>query len=729
MAKGKFVIPIVAFSLILSSPMAYADENNLVSIAGVQKDISNIDMVSKAKAMEIAINAFPEMKNYKNIEEELVDNYGLDLHKVWKIYSKDDEKFNIYVNAASGEVENFCLNKKYVEGRNYVPRYTKNECKSLAEKLIMNLNPSKFKETVYKDISVNTNYYESGIKNPVLYTFYYPRIIDGTSYVNDGFRVTIDATTGQTVDYEYKWSYFINNDDLIKLDDAKEKFKEYAQPRLMYIRSFGNTSGSQSNLKLIYSIPLGVYYNTNFNGIDAVTGEAVDFDGNGTKVYVERLENDSDKNDSSEVESTHLNLSNDDYKDAVKIVLDEIGKYNISLKDYSSKISDFDKNLDGKGTRAFILQWNNNNDDKSFIKAVVNADTGKIQELNCVNQSLSWQKPENADWENSLKNAEEFVKQNLSDKKNELIFIGSKPKEGKSGSGMYNFTFIRVADSSNQALFPENYVSVSVDKTSGNVTGFSYKWEDIQFPVFDKVIDQEKASEIYLNSTGLQLNLKNLSNNVDDSNTGKLVYEAIPENVAYIDAVTGKIKDYNGNDYKKETSNNNLTGIQLDNKIQHQAEIFNDIGIIKINENMNFNSNISKVKFIKMLVELNGTNQLVNDDNINERNYDYYVEEAKKLGWIEEKSDIDTNSTLTRQEAAGILVKFMGYDDLNKVKSLVKTDFKDLNKFDKSYVIPAGILKSLNIMDTNSSNNFEPTRKVTISEAIDTIYKTLLKLK
>jgi hypothetical protein len=236
-------------------------------------------------------------------------------------------------------------------------------------------------------------------------------------------------------------------------------------------------------------------------------------------------------------------------------------KYGIAIDSNDKYITSLSNNLNGLNQKVFTISWSKDSEEEKFsFNISVNLDTGKVlgfhysknRTENTINNDNDSTKTE-LTWQDGKNRAIAFVKSKFPQFLGNISLMENEPtKSGKLGDDSYYYSFWRTV---NGVLYPENNVNIVVDKNNGEVVGYGYRWEYIDFPDATMgIIDVKAAADIFINQIGLKLNSRTYgsdiksNNNSNTINSDILVYEANSTNAAYIDAYTGKLKDINGED-------------------------------------------------------------------------------------------------------------------------------------------------------------------------------------
>lgn len=129
--------------------------------------------------------------------------------------------------------------------------------------------------------------------------------------------------------------------------------------------------------------------------------------------------------------------------------------------------------------------------------------------------------------------ADAFIKKVSSE-----YFSQVKYFENKNGNLMditYSFDYTRIV---NGIVFPSNYINVSVNSDTGEVTSYNAVWsDDAVFPSADKLISKEEAQKAYIDKLGIEL----YYNLITEDGKNKVYPVYSPKTpFSYIDAITGE---------------------------------------------------------------------------------------------------------------------------------------------------------------------------------------------
>ncbi|KRQ86095.1 hypothetical protein ABG79_02129 [Caloramator mitchellensis] len=282
------VFPIDAFTgEIVKNNIIYANEKSMGGKGGdaqvlTPQEIKAIDenknLISKEKVEEILSNKFGLTGEFKN--EYLSLSYDMYTNRyVWSVgYSKNaDDKLKYYylsasIDAVTGEILYYSKGYPYIEEKDKTPKYSKEECRKIAEDFIKSMQPDRFNQTKYKE---NIEY--NGTNQ---YYFSYVRIHQNVSVLNQGFNLGVNPYDGQIISYSMNWSdvIFPSIEGVISKDKALEILFSKNPFGLNYVRYYDYSKMVSYSTKLVYT-----FKSSSFN-IDAKTGDMLDYNG---KIVIE----------------------------------------------------------------------------------------------------------------------------------------------------------------------------------------------------------------------------------------------------------------------------------------------------------------------------------------------------------------------------------------------------------------------------------------------------------
>lgn len=674
-------------------------------------EIANKFNILKEQAIDTAAKIMPDMRDITSVKVDLIDDWGRQGSKLWNVMLSPENNSsglseNVNVDVNTGEVRSFGVTKNYsLIKKIFLPTYTKEEMKKIVENKILELQPKLINQIECVGITSDNKNSLDGLKAPISYTFNYSRKIGKQLYNRDGFKVIINSYDGTISYYEFSWlnENLPDVNTILSIDKAGEEFLKYGEPRIMYVRPWiVNNTEENRKLKLIYSIVNGPYYYFDFNAIDAKSGKPLNSQGKETNVYSQRIGEVSKLSVNKKIEKLQHPINENDAK---LIAIKEALKYNISVDSNDDYKSTYTDNWFGLPQKAYNISFTKKSETSAFsFNATIDLLTGCVLEFHYGNDKLTTNistgsaiNTSSVSWQDGKNRAIAFVKSKFPQFLGSIVLMENEPNfAGKSGEFDYYYSFWRTV---NGVLYPENNLNILVDNKSGNIEGYGYRWEFIDFPEIGKdIITEDTAANIFINQIGLKINYLS-----DAVGNGVFAYGPIANEAAYIDAYTGKIKDNKGNDVVDLSQKYDL-GVSTN--YPREVNIFNELGIIDGNEKTNLDNNITIGRFVKMLVMLNGDSSSISSGAA-PNSFDKYSNSAINMGWIKDKGNYNSDILLNLNDMTDILMRIASID-----KS-AKTSGEDAIIF----------LKGLNII---KDGNYNWNRNISLRDAINAIYNSII---
>ncbi len=240
--------------------------------------------ITKEKALEQIKKYVPVDSRYKLNDSSLYGGQKME-DAVWSFsWSFNDKENNTYsyiygtVDAVSGEVRSFGVNDSENEYKsNVIPKYTKEQCKKIAEDFLKSIQPVKFITSEYRE----QNEYNYGDPDNIPnYNMNYIRKENGISVPFNNLNATVSTYTGKVTNFYMNWQNlsFPEAKDIISLEDAYKKLYEKHNLVLNYARMYNHERFNESTtIRLIY-MPDNYY-----GMIDAKSGQFIDYNGKPVK--------------------------------------------------------------------------------------------------------------------------------------------------------------------------------------------------------------------------------------------------------------------------------------------------------------------------------------------------------------------------------------------------------------------------------------------------------------
>ena len=639
------------------------------------------------------------------------NNYGT--KATWYFnWSTDDSSKTVYVNC-DDEAHITYMGSYDNERSNGMPDKTAEEITPAAEELLYRLFPEAKGHVVLK--SANYQYYRAS------YRFLYRRIENGIEMPDNYIYLTIGVNDGSLVNADCSWNYTAkipSADKLIGADKAKEKIDEKLDMVLRYYVGYDNDGNEKVFLAYsptMYYIAADaksgkLYTKKNYWGDDPEMKEAADEDMNATgnadngRGYEAKL-SDAEIKRIAELENL---ISSDD---AVKIIRnnkyllveDTVNSVTANLREYKGKYTWYITLRDNRPE-----DYENNDYYRAYASASVDASTGKILSYSSSIKSLYYYEDQDIDqikFNYSKKQCkgifEEFVKSVESEKFAQVKLTSSDnsvdfyDNYGKLYVLAYGFDYTRYNDG---IPFASNGISGAVDRISGKVYSYYVNWADAEVPSAKGVIGEAKAFDAYMGYEGFDLvyeivnKYENTGSIYGDGNEQivRLVYRTAIS-PAFVDAFTGKQINYNGEEYeviRTDYKYNDIAGTKYEKAIK----ILADMGVGLPGESFEPSKKITADELATL------------------------IEKMPVLGYRDLSEILSGDKSLSRQEAAKVMITVMGLDPIAKL-DIYKLSYKDKKDVAKGYTGYVAIAGAMGLFGDAKAKKFKPKTALTRGEA------------
>ncbi|MGI6777351.1 MAG: S-layer homology domain-containing protein [Acetivibrionales bacterium] len=692
------------------------------------------------QGLEKAIKA---AKRLFDIPEDYKFDYsvGTDREKtVWYLDWRDEKGLDGSVNVSVdeyGTIISYNKYKPYKPGdsdRNRFPKVSNAEAKNLAESFIKKVNPDALSQVEYREENQNSirdrEYYMSFI-----------RMVNGIPFYNNNIRVSVDKETGEILGYYYNWSedaVFPSPAGVISIEDAQNAYKQKLGVSMIYKYGMDN-----ENIR-IYTVYTPMYSNDAY-AIDAFTGEKTEISNNYYISYDEGVAQKSmEAADAAGSGRSDVTLTPEELE-AIKKVSSLITANKAEKIARDSDILELDNNF--KLTNSSLsrswpdrdsFNWYLNfskepTDEDSFYRYVsvtIDAVNGEINNF-YISRPYNQDEKANYNMNESKAEVEKFLKgfkpEAFSQTEYYEVYNSGYVPLREEEQKYFSFRYTRKV---NDIPFPSNGITVGFDAVSGKVTDFYMEWFGDGFTALGDTMSMEKAYEQLFGQIGLELQYKYKNNRQDD--TVLRAASAAPEvQLVYalklgkpydIDAFTGILLNYNGEEYK-ETKVPEYSDIEhcfAKNQIMALAEY----GIYLEGTQFKPNEHITQKDFFALLSKVvdryygpvikSGSSEKVIDDMYNN---------LIRLGIVtsEEKAP---GVPVSREDGVKFLIRALNYDEVADIKGIYKSIFKDEGQMNPDLTGYIAIASGLGIVNGNSGY-FRPKDNVTRAEAAVLIYNYL----
>ncbi len=610
-----------------------------------------------------------------------------------------------------------------------IPKYSMEQAYKIAEQFVNRLNPKLMDQ--FEVNKTNAYGYNGG------YSINYIRQVNGIEFRNNNINLSVNSYTGKVISYSCNYSKDTKFEDaskIISLNQAQKAFAEKLGLKLVYNVKYDNEK---------YETYLSYIPKATNKYIDAVTGEIETTTDN--RMYETASSSLDQKMAVMNAAGVVSNIAlTPDELDAVNDISNLITKDDADKKLRS--ISNLSLDSTFKLTNAYLgKDWRNSNslawtltytkvldESKKLTREVqitVDAKTGALIEF-----WGNYVSPTGAIPQKSAEQAKAICDETLKTLMPDLyakvkyddsnIKYDSKPEDG------YSFKYIRIE---NGIECPDNYISISYDNLSGNISSFYTYWtKDLKFNDPKNIISVEEANKVMFNKIGY--NIQYIPDDSDSEETVAMDYKLGISNTknavlgyfidsskpCNISAVNGDILDNSGRVYRddKVADYTDINGTKAADKVR----ILTQMGIRYIQNELKPTDALLQKDYFVLLSKLNDfyyMDMATDNDKMIDDLYSQLISQG-----IITKAEKAPLSVITREEAAKYFIKFKRLSEVAEIKGIYKSSFKDANKINPNligYVCLAAGFKAMN----GSNGNFMPKNKMTRLDGLMTIYNFL----
>lgn len=691
-----------------------------------------------------------QIKNKLEIGDEFTQfdyNYYENNQNNYWYFNWSDEEYKNSISVQCDDAGHILrYSKNSATNSSIIPELTKKEVEVKILEWIKQVEPE-----IADKLTVKSSYYS---KYNNSYRFSFCRMENGIEMPDNSISITMTTDGKNVLQYSENWNYTVSIPDskgIMTKDEAAAIIKQNVKMELQY--RLGWDEEGNEYVFLAYS-PDKYYISVNaktgkvyteknyWNSDDEMFGESATDDGS------------SDKNDfnatltPAEIEKAEDIKGLIPSEKAVQLIKENKYLYvDANVNAVNSQLS----NINGRYIWNISLEDNrdftDDEDDyyRAYAYAQLDAVTGEILQYyssvktewvnseEAINIKLNFTKKQCRD------NFEEFVKTVIPEKfasvkldtarKSYVIYADYATNTYKYGG--YDFAYDRFNEG---VPFYANGINGSVDAVTGKVYEFYYNWTDAKLPSTKGVIGESKAFDKYIAFEGFDL-VYELVNNYKDKGSiygydvqtvARLVYRTAMES-SLVDAFTGKALDYSGHEYVKKITvydYNDIAGTKYERIIRLLA----DMGIGIAAEKFEPGKAITVEEFKDLLAQAGFGSYYpvypVYPIYPVYNTFDGAVSTAKTSTLIAANKSDDSQTKLTRQNAAALIIEAMGSSKLASM-DIFKTGFADEAKIDAANIGAVALVKGYGIMGAKSGNNFKPNAKLTRGEAAKIIFNLM----
>ncbi|MBQ6091052.1 MAG: S-layer homology domain-containing protein [Lachnospiraceae bacterium] len=654
--------------------------------------------------------------SYTEFSQNVWD-YGDDVE--WSFsWNTPDYNNSIYVNVDGDNHIKSYSRYEYSDSSSYaLPTGFAEEYEAVAQAFIKKAMPELDGHIALSSTSIN--YWDN------VYSFNYQRVENGYPVNYNSVNVRVDYRDKTVKGADASWDYSVKiakPGNLITKEEASSKLSGKLDFELRYISRY---KGDGKEVFLAY-VP-----STGYLSVDATTG----------KVYTQRdYYDDGMSKESAALDEETADMAvrggngatlTDAEMKKIQEVSNLISKEEAIAVITSNKSLYIDENI--KSTNAALRSnrngyvWQISMRDprpedystgdyyRAYASATVDAATGRLLYFySSVKEYYNYDDPANVELKYSkkdcIKRFEKFAKAlepelfKQTTKTNDTggyIVFWDYSKDTPTYGGR-NYTYTRVV---NGVPFYDDWIRGAVDRVTGKVYSYSCNWtEDIEFPSVDGVIGTKAAFDRYLASDDFKLVYEITTNTKLDPSTyiskttskSRLCY-VTDISAPYVDAFTGKLLNYNGDEYKPYSPNcefSDITG--------HKYE--------------------KEIKFIAQLTNCIEGDRFEPDKGAT---YEFLAKIFDNIWYFNSRPQVESSDkAITRQDLARICIDALGYKALAEL-DIYSLNFKDASKISAKNKGAVALACGLGLFNVKSGSKFNPKSKVTRGELAAVLARAL----
>lgn len=507
------------------------------------KAVSEEDVkIKKDQAVEIAKAYLDNPSLYNVYSVDFKENNGINevSGAVWEVFAGNRasvdygvkvivESTTVTVDATTGEVVGYSWSSS--DSQNGSENLmTREEAAGIAVKILkdkFHLNAGNF-ELQNKDKGIYDMKIPVNGKTSVYY-FSFTRKINGAYFPYETISIVIDSMTGQLVNYRHNAvpldiAALPSGENVISADKAMEEFRKAMNWSLQYITWYRENSDGYFEP---FAIPAYVP-TVNVKKMDAVSGKPLHEDAyvisDGSQVQVSdhlrplipdaRLE-------SEEITEEEAKVLAERYKKSVE-KLSGIEFDAAVIHDYPDPYTQCNyPDLYGGSMKKWEGSLNKKDKNVNYnFNISINQETGHIANLTFSSDVYPpVQVKENVSWAAGKSKALEFVKAVFPETYGFYAELNRKQpvlqEHALKYSPAHYFIFRRVV---NGIMVQDDYISVGVDRETGELRSLNYHWSDLEFPDLAGIISKDAAEDIYFSD--MEARLTYSVNIVDENKVG-----------------------------------------------------------------------------------------------------------------------------------------------------------------------------------------------------------------
>ena len=305
------------------------------------------------------------------------------------------------------------------------------------------------------------------------------------------------------------------------------------------------------------------------------------------------------------------------------------------------------------------------------------------------------------------------------------------------GAGLQSVWSLRYVRIVNGIEYPDNAVSISYDAASGKVINFNTSWYEIQFPAIDTALPLEKVHEIVMEQIGLEIQYVAINElkaeykmqhdrpyfNPTHYQIAK-VYELNARNINLVrlDAFSGKLMDYSGNDIWVSAQFSGYDDIE-GHRLEPVIESLSAANIRLPGTDLKPDVFITQKDFLYLISKLNLSLSYQNYP-VSREDTDWFYRQLERYAIIPGDS-IAANGRVTREQAALYVIKTLDYDEIARLDLIHNLNYADMDKIAEDCRAYVELAAALSVLP-NGEGDFGPDEYITRAETFELIYNYMI---
>ncbi|MBL0386290.1 S-layer homology domain-containing protein [Tumebacillus sp. ITR2] len=593
---------------------------------------------------------------------------------------------------------------------------TQEQARKAGEAFLAQVAPDELKQAELTTSEVNS----MGASKSFNFT-YVRKTADGVYVLGDRISLTM-AGNGNLISYEIHWSNadFPKPNGTVSVADANKSYADALGLRLMYQQQYRTATptmslvyGTDFSQNFMFPEPLTPYL------IDAKSGKAINRNGDERKP-TSTVQKPIVENGPTAPTPRNTPLTQEEAEDLL---------LSSGLLHQGDQLQDPSYQESSPTNKTWSFSVSANGSKKPTGNVFLDALTGEVISYNTFSVSSTSSEPAMTS-DAITQKAMNLVKKLYPGRMGLFSYVttATLPNSMKGSDGEstgVSFTYLKNG-------VPSQYGLQIIFDRDGNVTNFYGQPFELltsdktDYPDPSKAITLEQATSTYIQKRPLRLSYYFPILADGTQSTQPMLVWAPKDNdypIPYVDALTNEYIDTDLSQVKPSAQPTDIK----DHWAEKALTQFADRGLLDIQDGKAYpNNEISRAEYIRLLtnfrVGLSTTDKPTFEDVPTNSKYFNSIETAVFLGWIAKDKTFRPDDKISRQEAASILTRVLGYQDLAKHTEIFALPYSDGGQVASYAKGSVAILTGLGVM-TGSANEFRPTGDITLAEACTAILK------